>query len=73
MRKVDRFPDNVTAGLRVARLGTTSVRYDVGLFREDDDEAAALGHLVHVYVDRATRRPAPLSAELRAVLEPLTM
>lgn len=55
MRKVDRFPGNVTAGLRVARLGTTSVRYDVGLFREDDDEAAAFGHFVHVCVDRATR------------------
>ena len=65
--------DRITARLRVAQLETTSVRYDVGLFREHDDEAAALGHFVHVDVDRPTRRPAPLSAELRAELEPLTM
>lgn len=63
------FPDVVTAGLRVARLGTSSVRYEVGLFRNDENEAAAEGFFVHVYVDRQTRRPKPLEASLRAVLE----
>ncbi|MCX7890956.1 MAG: acyl-CoA thioesterase [Burkholderiales bacterium] len=67
------FPETVHAGLRVAKLGTSSVRYEVGLFREDDPQAAAQGHFVHVYVDRATSRPAPLPAPLRAALEPLVV
>lgn len=66
------FPDRVTAGIRVAHLGTSSVRYEVGLFREDEEAASAQGHFVHVYVDRATQRPVPLPAELRRVLESLT-
>ncbi|MGF6481904.1 acyl-CoA thioesterase [Paraburkholderia sp. JPY419] len=65
------FPDRIDAGLRVARLGTSSVRYEVGLFRDGDAAPAAQGHFVHVYVDRATRRPVNLPAELRAALEPL--
>ncbi|MPW09454.1 acyl-CoA thioesterase [Paraburkholderia sp. CNPSo 3155] len=65
------FPDRIDAGLRVARLGTSSVRYEVGLFRDDAAAPAAQGHFVHVYVDRATRRPVNLPAELRAALEPL--
>ena len=67
------FPDVVTAGLRVARLGTSSVRYEIGLFRNDDDEAAAEGFFVHVYVDKATRRPQPLGAALRAALETISV
>ena len=63
------FPDVVTAGLRVARLGSSSVRYEVGLFRNDDEGAAAEGFFVHVYVDRQTRRPMPLGTELRRALE----
>ena len=63
------FPDVVTAGIRVARLGSSSVRYEIGLFRNADEEAAAEGFFVHVYVDRATRRPKPLAPALRAVLE----
>ena len=63
------FPDIVTAGLRVVRLGTSSVRYEIGLFRNDDQQAAAEGFFVHVYVDAATRRPAPLDPALRACLE----
>ena len=63
------FPDTLQAGLRVEHLGTSSVRYVIGIFREDDDDAAAQGHFVHVYVDRATRRPVPLPDALRAVLE----
>ena len=62
------FPDQVTAGLRVARIGTTSVRYEIGLFRGDDSDAAAQGHFVHVYVERHTRRPIPLSPQLRAAI-----
>nr|WP_026319213.1 acyl-CoA thioesterase [Amorphus coralli] len=66
------FPDVVTAGLRVARLGKSSVRYDVGLFRNDEERAAAEGFFVHVYVDRETRRPMPLAPALRAALAALT-
>jgi acyl-CoA thioester hydrolase len=65
------FPETVTAGLRVARLGNSSVRYEVGLFRAGDDDAAAEGHFVHVYVDRMTRRPVPLPEPLRRALIPL--
>ena len=60
------FPDTVTAGLRVERLGTTSIRYGIAIFREDEDTASAEGHFVHVYVDRATQlRPTPLPEALR--------
>ena len=65
------FPSKVHAGLRVAHLGNSSVRYEVGLFRDDAPLAAAQGHFVHVYVDRASNRPVPLPAPLRAALEPL--
>ena len=67
------FPDRVTAGLRVAKLGASSVRYEIGLFRNDDARAAAEGFFVHVYVDRLTRRPAPLAPALRRALERLTV
>jgi len=63
------FPDVVTAGLRVARLGRSSVRYEIGLFRNEEAQAAAEGFFVHVYVDRLTRRPRPLEAALRRALE----
>jgi len=65
------FPETVTAGLKVARIGVSSVRYEIGLFKGEEDEAAAEGHFIHVYVDRATSRPTPLPAELRAALMPL--
>ena len=65
------FPQDVEAGIRVARLGGSSVRYEVGLFAADAPLTAAKGHFVHVYVDRATQRPVPLPAPLRAVLERL--
>ncbi|NEX95196.1 acyl-CoA thioesterase [Caulobacter sp. 17J65-9] len=65
------FPDRVEAGLRVAKIGTSSVRYEVGLFRAGDPEPAAEGHFVHVYVDRETRRPTPVPADMRKVLEGL--
>lgn len=63
------FPDSLHAGLRVEHVGTSSVRYSIGIFRGDEDDAAAEGHFVHVYVDRATRRPVPLPDALRTVLE----
>jgi acyl-CoA thioester hydrolase len=63
------FPETLHAGLRVEHLGSSSVRYSIGIFREGEDDAAAEGHFVHVYVDRATRRPVPLPDALRAVLE----
>jgi acyl-CoA thioester hydrolase len=65
------FPDVIDAGLRVARIGNSSVQYEIALFRRGDKEPAATGHFVHVYVDRATRRPVPVPAEVRAGLEPL--
>jgi acyl-CoA thioester hydrolase len=63
------FPDIVTAGLRVAKLGNSSVRYEIGIFRNDEHAASAQGHFIHVYVDRGTRRPARLPATLRTALE----
>lgn len=66
------FPQIIEAGVRVAKLGTSSVRYEVGIFAEGSDTAAAEGHFVHVYVDRETRRPVPLPANWRAVLESLS-
>ena len=65
------FPQDVEAGIRVARIGGSSVRYEVGLFAAGAPLTAAKGHFVHVYVDRATQRPVPLPAPLRAVLERL--
>ena len=65
------FPQTVEAGIRVASLGRSSVRYEIGLFAQGAAESAAHGHFVHVYVDRATRRPVPLPDALRAALEPL--
>jgi acyl-CoA thioester hydrolase len=65
------FPQTVDVGLRVARIGRSSVRYEIGLFAEQADACAAAGHFVHVYVERHSRRPVPLPAELRAALEPL--
>ncbi|TAM04057.1 MAG: acyl-CoA thioesterase [Paraburkholderia sp.] len=68
------FPERVEAGLRVARLGASSVRYEVGLFREGEGQPAAQGHFVHVYVDRATRRPvSALPAGLHAALARLVV
>lgn len=62
------FPDRLRAGLRVAKLGTSSVRYEVGIFRNDDDTASAQGLFVHVYVDRATSKPVPLPEALKKAL-----
>lgn len=65
------FPQTVEAGIRVSRLGGSSVRYEVGLFAAGEALTAARGHFVHVYVDKQTRRPQPLPAPLKTVLETL--
>ncbi|MBN9408028.1 MAG: acyl-CoA thioesterase [Burkholderiales bacterium] len=66
------FPQQVDAGVRVAHIGSSSVRYEIGLFAQDEAMSAARGHFVHVYVDRATRRPVPLPPALHSVLQGLT-
>jgi acyl-CoA thioester hydrolase len=65
------FPQRVTAGIRVARMGKSSVRYEVGLFADDEPLCAAKGHFVHVYVERASRRPTALPETLQTVLKAL--
>jgi acyl-CoA thioester hydrolase len=65
------FPQTVHAGLRVAQLGRSSVRYELGLFADDAPLSAAVGHFVHVYVARSSRRPVPVPDSLRAALAPL--
>jgi len=65
------FPDLVHAGLRIARIGTSSVRFEVGLFRNDEEEAAAEGFFVHVYVDRDTHRPVAIEGDRRTAFEAL--
>ncbi len=63
------FPQTIEAGLRVAHLGSSSVRYEVGLFAQGEPLTAACGHFIHVYVDRQTRRPVPLPPSLKTVLQ----
>ena len=64
------FPQAVVAGIRVAHIGSSSVRYEIGLFAADDDNVcAAKGHFMHVYVDHITRKPVALPAQLLSVLE----
>jgi acyl-CoA thioester hydrolase len=63
------FPETVEAGLRVGRLGRSSVRYEIGLFGEDGERPAATGWFVHVFVERESRRPAEIPAGVRAALE----
>jgi acyl-CoA thioester hydrolase len=63
------FPQEIDAGLRVGHLGNSSVRYEVGLFARGDNEAAAHGHFVHVFVERTSQRPVPIPPAIRAALE----
>lgn len=62
------FPDAVAAGIRVARIGRSSIRYEVGLFRNDDQEISAAGHFVHVYVDRRSGKPVAVPNATRKTL-----
>jgi acyl-CoA thioester hydrolase len=65
------FPQIIDAGLRVIKLGKSSVTYDIGLFERGADAPAATGYFVHVWVERSTRRPTPVPAAIRAALAPL--
>lgn len=65
------FPETIDAGLRVAQLGNSSVRYEIGLFRKDEDKPAAQGRFVHVFVDRANDKPTAIPQTIRACLEKL--
>ncbi len=65
------FPDIIDAGLRVARIGNSSVTYEIALFRSTDEAPAATGHFVHVWVERATQRPSPVPGRIRVALERL--
>ncbi|HEY4253345.1 MAG TPA: thioesterase family protein [Roseomonas sp.] len=66
------FPDRITCGLRCGRVGTSSVRYELAIFRNEEDAASAEGHFVHVYVDRATQKtPTPMPDALRQALTTL--
>ncbi|TCO46246.1 acyl-CoA thioester hydrolase [Kribbella antiqua] len=66
------FPGTVDAGLRVGKLGNSSVRYEIGLFRAGSDAPAATGRFVHVFVGREDRRPVPVPDRIRAALEGIT-
>jgi acyl-CoA thioester hydrolase len=66
------FPDKVDAGLRVAKLGNSSVRYEIGLFKHGEAEVAAFGYFVHVFVNRQSRRPEAIPDSIRAALSRLT-
>jgi acyl-CoA thioester hydrolase len=63
------FPDTVHAGLRVGKLANRSVRYEIGLFRNEEEGAAAQGHFIHVYVERVTRKSTAIPPETRKALE----
>ncbi len=63
------YPEAIDAGLRVGKLGNSSVRFEIGIFRQGEDEASAAGHFVHVFVDRATNKPMPVPDKIRSALE----
>ena len=65
------FPDAVHCGLRVVHLGRSSVRYEIGVFRNEEENAVAQGYFVHVACDRASGRPVPMPDGMRAALEKL--
>ncbi len=65
------FPQRLEGGLRVTKIGNSSVRYEIAIFKAGDEAPAAEGHFVHVYVDRETRRPVSLPTALRTALLPL--
>jgi acyl-CoA thioester hydrolase len=67
------YPETVHAGLRVEHIGNSSVRYRIGLFRDDDDTASAQGHFVHVYVDRASSKPVALPEKLAQAVRSLAV
>lgn len=66
------YPERIEAGLRVDKLGNSSVQYGIGIFREGEDNPAAHGHFVHVFVERAANQSVPIPELLRAALEKIT-
>ena len=62
------YPDMIHCGLRIGKLGNSSVRYEVGIFKNDEDAASASGHFVHVFVDRATNKPVPIPDDIKNAL-----
>lgn len=69
--KAIQFPDLIEAGLRIKKLGNSSVRYEVGIFKQGDDEPAAIGYFVHVFVERRTNRPSRIEGKLRSAMQAL--
>jgi acyl-CoA thioester hydrolase len=65
------YPDMIHVGLKVAHLGNSSVKYEVAIFKNEDDLASAMGYFVHVYVDRKTNKPTPIPQDVREVLRKL--
>lgn len=65
------FPDHLVAGLRVSHLGNSSVKYEIAIFKENDEKASVQGHFVHVYVDEETRRPTALTNAFKSELQTL--
>ena len=67
------FPDVINTAIRVSKLGSSSVRYDIGLFRNDETEPSAQGFFVHVYVNAKTHKPEPIAPDLRRALERISI
>jgi acyl-CoA thioester hydrolase len=65
------FPDLIHVGVCTRHIGSSSVRYEIGIFRNEDQQASAVGHFVHVYVDRRSQRPVPIPEPIRKVLTDL--
>ena len=67
------YPEAIDAGLRVGKLGNSSVRFEIGIFRQGEDEASAAGHFVHVFVDRTSNKPIPIPDQIRRALESIVV
>ncbi len=67
------FPEAVDVGLRVAKIGNSSVRFEIGIFKQGDDEAAAFGHFVHVFVERALQKSVAIPEKIREALEQIAV
>lgn len=65
------FPSRINVGLRVGHLGNSSIRYEIGMYKDDEDEASAQGHFIHVYVDRESGRPTPIPEKMKSVVAAL--
>jgi acyl-CoA thioester hydrolase len=67
------FPSKINVGLRIGHLGNSSIRYEIGLFKDGEDEASAQGHFVHVCVERERGRPTAIPEKLKSVVAPLRL